>query len=297
MKEMAEYQIGNTSLAELPEIRGNRILLKLEAENFLGSVKARTAYGLIRDLPEAAKGKTLVESTSGNLGFALGWFCREQGLDFVALVDASTPQVKLDRMTQEGITYEIVPQEGNLDLRTSRMRQAQRMMESGEYYWLNQYDNPAGVRIHEETTGPELWTQTAGKITHCVCAMGSCGTICGIARFLKKTDPKVEIWGVEPLGSTIYGQEDLPYLNAGAGAFGMPGNLRRNAQLVDGHYTITDAEAIAAAQELHHRFGLDVGITGGMNYAAAQKLAQQVTDAVIVAIAADGRGAYPEQLD
>ncbi len=296
MKEMSAYQIGNTSLAELPEIRGNRIFLKLEAENFLGSVKARTAYGLIRDLPEEARGKTLVESTSGNLGFALGWFCREAGLDFLALVDASTPQVKLDRMDQAGIAYEIVPQEGELDLRTSRMRQAQRMMESGQYYWLNQYDNPAGIRIHQETTGPEIWAQTQGKLTHCVCAMGSCGTLCGIARFLKKTAPQVQIWGVEPLGSTIYGTQDLPYLNAGAGAFGMPGNLRRNAQLVDGHCAIVDGEAIAAAQELHCRFGLDVGITGGMNYAAARALAQKLTGAVIVAIAADGREAYPEQL-
>lgn len=296
MKAMAEYGIGNTPLVELPKIRGNRLLIKLESQNFLGSVKARTAYGLLRELPEEARHKTLVESTSGNLGIALGWFARELGLDFLALVDETTPQVKLARMREQGIDYQLVPQEGELDLRTSRMRQAQRMMESGDYYWLNQYDNPAGVRIHEESTGPEVLAQTEGKLTHCICAMGSCGTICGLAHCFRKAAPAVRVCGVEPLGSTIFAQRPRPYLNAGAGGVEMPGNLRREPELVDRHWTVPDVEAIEAAQMLCRDFGLDVGLTGGMNYAAARHLAQEISHGVIVVIAADGRAAYPEVL-
>ena len=292
MKEMQEYQIGNTPLVEIEPVCGNRIWVKLESRNFLGSSKARTAYGIIRDLPPEAQGKTIIESTSGNLGLALGYFCKECGLPFEALVDATIPQPKLDALQNAGINCRLVDPEPGVDLRTSRKREARRLAETGDYYWVNQYDNPSGVKAHEQTTGPEIWQQTGGMVTHCVCAMGSCGTIAGVGRFFKKNAPEVQVCGVEPLGSSIYGTEIQPYLNVGAGMTGKPGNLLRNLDVVDQSYTIPDAQAIACAQELYEKFGLAVGITSGMAYAAAMQIARTVTGANIVVLAPDGRKPY-----
>lgn len=296
MKKMQEYHIGNTPLVEVSSVNGNRILLKLESENFLGSAKARTGYWIIHDLPQQAENKTIIESTSGNLGLALGYFCCECGLKFLALVDDSMPEEKLNYLKQAGIDYRLVPKEEGVDLRTSRMWEAQRLMATGQYYWVNQYDNPSGVKAHEVTTGPEIWQQTSETVTHCVCAMGSCGTIAGIGRFFKKTAPQVQICGVEPLGSTIFGTEKIPYLNAGSGMTGKPGNLVHNPDVVDQHYVIRDEQAIACAQEIYQKFGIGVGITSGMAYAAALQIAQQTTGATIVVLCADGRRPYKQYL-
>lgn len=98
LKDMHEYGIGNTPLRELEPINGNRIFVKLESENALGSIKARTSYGIMKELPKEAQNKTIIESTSGNLGFALGFFCKETGYDFMCLIDASIASAKLEKL-------------------------------------------------------------------------------------------------------------------------------------------------------------------------------------------------------
>lgn len=296
LKEFYEYGIGNTPITELPRVNGNRIILKLEKNNFLKSIKARTAYWIIRKLSADAEGKTIVESSSGNLGYALGYFCKESGRQFVCLIDRSIAERKRERLEEAGITYIYVEQEKGYDLRSSRIRQAERMMESGKYYWVNQYDNPIGIMAHEMTTGPEIWEQTKGEITHCICPMGSGGTIIGVGKYLKKMSGKVKIVGVEPFGSTIYGTVDSTYINAGTGLCGKPGNIIRNSQIVDDSYTITDKESIHFARELQIQFGLNVGISSGMAYASALQIAAIETDATILVVAPDGGEAYEEYL-
>lgn len=296
LRDFQEYGIGNTPIAELPEVNGNRIILKLEMKNFLKSIKARTAYWMIRYLSEDAEDKIIVESSSGNLGYALGYFCKESGRRFVCLIDSSIARKKRERLDVSEIEYLKVEQEKGFDLRSSRIRQAQRMMESGQYYWVNQYDNPIGIMAHEMTTGPEIWKQTSGKITHCVCPMGSGGTIIGTGKYLKKMSKKVKMVGVEPFGSTIYGTVDAPYINAGTGLCGKPGNISRNSHIVDDSYTVTDEESIDLARRLRDDFGLDVGISSGMAYAGALRIAARETDATILAIAPDGGEAYEEYL-
>lgn len=296
LKEFEEYGIGNTPIMELPSVNGNRILLKPEMKNFLKSIKARTAYWIVSNLPADAKAKTIVESSSGNLGYALGYFCKESGFKFVCLIDESIAKEKRKRLEVAGITCICVEREKNYDLRSSRIRQAERMMAEGQFYWVNQYDNPYGIMAHEMTTGPEIWMQTEGKITHCICAMGSGGTVIGIGRYLKSMSEKVKIVGVEPFGSTIYGTVHAPYINAGTGLCGKPGNILRNNAVVDYSYTIQDKESIFFTKKLRDEFGLNVGISSGMTYAAAMRVTTQETGAVILAVAPDGGDAYEEYL-
>lgn len=294
LRKYNEYGIGNTPIFELPKVNNNRIILKLEMKNFLKSIKARTAYWMIKNLPPNAKDKIIVESSSGNLGYALGYFCKEDHHKFLCLIDKSIAERKRERLRKVGIEYICVEKEDGCDLRSSRIRQANRMMESGRYYWVNQYDNPYGILAHEQTTGPEIWQQTEGEITHCVCAMGSGGTIIGIGKYLKKMSKTIKIVGVEPFGSTIYGTIDAPYINAGTGLCGKPGNIIRNSYIVDESYTIADRKSIDYAKELQVKFGLNVGISTGMAYAAALQIAACEHNAVIMVVAPDGGEAYEQ---
>ena len=291
-----EYGIGNTPVVELPALNGNRILLKLEMKNFLKSIKSRTAYWIIRNLPEEAKDKVIVESSSGNLGYALGYFCQESNLRFICLIDCSIAEKKREYLKSAGIEYICVEEESGFDLRSSRIRKAEQMMASGEYYWVNQYDNPFGIMAHEKTTGPEIWEQTEGRITHCICAMGSGGTIVGTGKYLKRMSQKVKIVGVEPYGSTIYGTVNAEYINVGMGLSGKPGNIIRNSGIVDKSYTVTDQESIYLAKELRNRYGLNVGISSGTVYAGALRIAERENGAMILAVAPDGGDAYVEYL-
>lgn len=296
LKEAKEYGIGNTPVIELPDVNGNRMLLKLEYKNFLSNIKVRPAYWIVRNLPKEADDCIIIESTSGNLGYTLGYFIRESGRDFLCLVDSSTAKKKLDRLNAAGISYTFVEKEEGYDLRSSRIRKAECMMKYGNYYWTNQYDNPDGIKAHEETTGPEIWEQTEGKVTHCVCAIGSGGTVIGTGKYLKRMSPQIKMVGVEPYGSTIYGTVEAEYINVGAGLVGKPGNILRNPNIVDISYTICDAESIHWTVELNRKYKLNVGVTSGMAYAGALKIAETTTGATIVVVAPDGDECYEEYL-
>ena len=294
LKRMQDYGIGDTSLKELKAINRNRIFVKLEKENALGSIKARTAYGIMKELPREAQNKIIVESTSGNLGLALGFFCRETGHPFLCLIDSSIASAKLEKLRAHGIEYEMVAQRDGMDLRSSRICRAQELIDSGKYHWVNQYDNPASINIHYRTTGPEIWDQLEETLTDIVCCMGSCGTICGISKFVKEKDRRIQVCGVEPYGSTIFGEIDAPYINVGAGLVGKPGNLIHSRAEVDAHMTIPDEKSIEYAERLYREYGLTVGVTSGMCYAAVDRYAQDITGHTIVFIAPDGRESYGE---
>lgn len=296
MLRMEQYHIGNTSLVEIPALNGSKIYMKAEGENFLGSIKARTGYYIIDSLPGSSDNKTIIESTSGNLGFALGYFCHETNRRFIALVDPSIAPAKIKRLEQAHIEYIIVKAEAGLDYRSSRIKFAEQMMQSGSYYWVNQYHNCAGVSAHENTTAPEIWEQTNRQVTHVVCAMGSCGTICGIGNFFHKNGYKVKVIGTEPFGSTIYGMVNCDYINVGAGLVGKPGNLLDYPDAVDEAYVVHDYDSVNAAKLLWKNYGFSAGVTTGMAYTVAVKIAQEEPESCIVVISADGRGAYSEYL-
>lgn len=296
MLEMSDYGIGNTPIKELDPINGNRIFIKLEQENYLGSIKSRTGYWIIKNLPKESENKTIIESTSGNLGLVLGYFCKEIGRDFLCLIDQTIAPSKLKKLKDAEIKYEMVKKSSGLDYRSSRIKRAEELMATGEYYWVNQYDNPFGIMAHQMTTAPEIWEQTNGKVTHVICPMGSCGTICGISLFMKERSENIKICGVEPYGSTIFGEIDDTYFNVGAGLRGKPGNLLSSHAIVDVADTVDDATSICYAQELYHKYQLAVGVTSGMAYAEALQIAATERNAVIVFIAPDGRESYSEYL-
>ena len=296
LSEMYEYHIGQTPLIRMPDINGNQIYIKAESYNYLGSIKARTGYYLIKMLPSEAIGKTIIESTSGNLGFALGFFCKEAGMDFVALIDPSIANSKQKRLENANIKYQKVDAFPGMDYRSSRIMMAKNMTQSGKYFWINQYHNKAGIQAHECTTAPEIYEQTDHRVTHIVCAMGSCGTICGLGRFFHKYDPVVKIIGTEPYGSTIYGEVHCSYLNVGAGLIGKPGNLIDNPDTVDEAFAVRDEDSIRSAQILWERHHFNAGVTTGMSYYIAQRIASIISEGCIVVISPDGRESYSEYL-
>jgi len=292
---MLEYGIGNTPLIKLPSINGNKLFIKMETKNYLGSVKSRTGYALINGL-NIPRERIVIESTSGNLGLALDFFCKEAGRPLLCLLDESILPAKLDHFVSRGIRYKFVPTESGLDGRASRMRHAESLAADGSHHWLNQCDNENGVRIHKETTGPEIYKQTSGAVTCVFCSVGSGGTVSGIGEFFKGLGSAVKVIGVEPYGSTIFHDDVVPYVNAGAGLSGKPGNIERHADVIHSAYAIRDEDSIEKFRVLNNELKLDVGLTTGMIYAAAESFCGDARGETIVLVAADGMEYYNEFL-
>lgn len=295
LKQMYDYHIGQTPLIELPKIGSNRIFLKQESKNYLGSIKARSAYGIVNRL-DVSKDCVIVESTSGNLGVALDFFCREDGRAFLCLIDETVIEAKRKHLEECGVKYIVVPTGDGLDGRTSRIKYAEELMQSGKYYWVNQYDNDAGVNIHTQTTGKEIYDQTKGQVTRIICALGSGGTAVGVGEYFKANKPSVKVIGVEPYGSTIFHTHDAPYITAGAGMRGKPGNIKRHIDAISDSIVICDMLSVQKCRELNKIYNVDAGITTGMVYAAAEQYCETAENEVIVIVSADGMDMYNEYL-
>lgn len=293
LKPMHAYGIGKTPLREGEMLNGNKMFFKLEQHNYLGSIKARTAYSIVDGL-DCPRDIPIVESTSGNLGIALDFFCKETRRLFLCLLDDTVIASKRSFLHKNNISIKVVPAEPGYDPRCSRIRYAKQLMESGSHYWVNQYDNEHGVSVHRNTTGPEIWDQTRGEITCCVCAVGSGGTIVGIGQYLKSRRQDIYIVGVEPYGSTIFATEDRPYLTAGAGYKGKPGNILRHHGCIDITYVIDDSVSLEKCREINRKQGLSVGITTGMAYAAAELFCRDKRGQNIVVVSPDGAEYYNE---
>ena len=295
MNELKKYGIGSTPMKTFRH-RGNEFSFKLEQYNHTGSVKARTAYFMICRNDDLPAGRVQIcESTSGNLGLALHTFCEEKGHDFLCLIDESLPMHKQERLRKSGVNCEVVRTFEGMDGRQSRIHRAQQLQQQG-YYWTNQYDSVKAIQAHYESTGPEIWEQTDGRITHLVCAVGTGGTIVGTAKYLKEQNRHIQVIGAEPFGSTIFGTIQAPYLSVGAGMAGKPGNILRNLEWLDDWAVIKDSDSINACQQLHEMFGLEVGITSGMAFHAALERIPANSGAQVVIICPDGSDCYGEYL-
>ena len=201
--------IGNTPLVEYQSIPTNpnvKIYGKLEGNNPGGSVKDRAALGMISGALERGDikaGDRLVEATSGNTGIALAMIAQLKGLDLTLLMPASATKERVQAMKAYGAKVVLTPAEGTIEL--SRKRAAE-MAENEGYFMLNQFANADNYGMHYKTTGPEIWRDTEGKITHFVSAMGTTGTIMGVSRYLKEQNPEIQIVGAQPTdGSRIPG--------------------------------------------------------------------------------------------
>ncbi len=282
-----EATVGNTPLVRLQRLPGtssNTILVKLEGNNPAGSVKDRPALSMIRHAEERGEirpGDTLIEATSGNTGIALAMAAAMKGYRMVLIMPEHMSVERRAVMKAFGAEIILVSKaasmEGARDL-------AQAMGERGEGRVLDQFSNPDNPRAHYETTGPEIWRDTCGSITHFVSAMGTTGTIMGTSRYLKEQNTDVQVVGVTPAeGSAIPGirrwpEEYLPSIY--------------DAARVDQTLEVTQADAEQTTLALASQEGIFAGISSGGAVAASLALSKQVSDAVIVAIICDRGDRY-----
>ncbi|MGC4395270.1 cysteine synthase CysM [Hydrogenophaga sp. T2] len=286
-----EDAIGRTPLVALQRIgaaenqaRGNVILAKLEGNNPAGSVKDRPALSMIRRAEERGDikpGDTLIEATSGNTGIALAMAAAIKGYRMVLIMPEDLSIERAQTMKAFGAELILTPKSGGME---SARDLADKMEAEGKGRVLDQFANPDNPRIHYETTGPELWEQTGGRITHFVSAMGTTGTITGVSRFLKEKNPSVRIVGAQPSeGSRIPGirkwpQEYLPKIY--------------DPKAVDELIYVTQGDA----EDMARRMAREEGIFGGISAAGALwtalQVSRQVENATIVFVVCDRGDRY-----
>ena len=281
-----EDVIGQTPVVRLQRLpgptsadRGNVVLGKLEGNNPAGSVKDRPAMSMIRraeDRGDIRPGDTLIEATSGNTGIALAMAAAIRGYHMVLIMPEDLSIERAQTMKAYGAELILTPRSGGMEYARDLAEQMQR---DGKGRVLDQFANADNPRIHFETTGPEIWQQTDGRVTHFVSAMGTTGTITGVGRYLKQQNPAVRIIGAQPSeGSRIPGIRKWPeaYLP----------RIYDPAQ-VDELMLVSQADAEDMARRLARQEGLFVGISAAGAAWAALQLAQQVQDATIVFIVCD----------
>ncbi len=283
--------IGNTPLVRLqrllgPELdaRGNVLLAKLEGNNPAGSVKDRPAISMIRRAEERGEirpGDTLIEATSGNTGIALAMAAAIRGYRMVLIMPEDLSVERAQTMKAFGAELILTPRSGGMEYARDLAEQMQR---DGKGRVLDQFANNDNPRIHYETTGPEIWRDTGGRITHFVSAMGTTGTITGVSRFLKEKNPEVRIVGAQPAeGSRIPGIRKWP-------AAYLPKIYR--PETVDELVLVGQSDAEDMARRLAREEGLFGGISAAGACWVAMQIARQVSNATIVFVVCDRGDRY-----
>ncbi len=286
-----EDAIGKTPLVALQRIgaaenaaRGNVILGKLEGNNPAGSVKDRPALSMIQRAQERGDiqpGDTLIEATSGNTGIALAMAAAIKGYRMVLIMPEDLSIERAQTMKAFGAELILTPKSGGMEYARDL---AERMQQEGKGLVLDQFANGDNPRIHFETTGPEIWQDTRGKVTHFVSAMGTTGTITGVSRYLKQQNPNVRIVGAQPSeGSRIPGirkwpQEYLPKIY--------------DPSHVDELVYVSQDDAEDMCRRMAREEGIFAGISAAGACWVAQQIAQQVENATIVFIVCDRGDRY-----
>jgi cysteine synthase B len=287
--------VGNTPLVRLQRIpgdNGNVILAKLEGNNPAGSVKDRPALSMIAHAEARGTikpGDTLIEATSGNTGIALAMAAAIKGYKMILVMPDNQSLERRQTMKAFGAELVLTPKAGSMELARDT---ADKMQAEGRGVILNQFANPDNPLAHYEGTGPEIWRDTDGKITHFVSSMGTTGTIMGTSRYLKEMNPAIQIVGVQPKdGAQIPGirkwpQEYLPEIC--------------DFSRIDRMIEVGQPEAEEMTRRLAREEGIFAGISSGGAMHAALQLSQEVENAVIVSIVCDrgdrylSTGVFPE---
>ncbi len=279
--------IGNTPLVISRNLIQNpnvKLLLKLEGNNPGGSVKDRAAYNMIAsaiERGEIKKGDKLIEATSGNTGIALAMIAQLFDIEIELVLPADSTKERTQTMLAYGAVVTQTP--ANLGIIGSR-DYADKKMDEGGYVMLNQFANEDNWKAHYKTTGPEIWNDTKGTVTHFVSAMGTTGTIMGTSTYLKEKNPTIQIIGAQPSdGSQIPGirkwpQEYLPKIF--------------DASKVDVVMDVSEQEAREMTQRLAKEEGIFAGMSSGGSVATAIKIANQLESGVVVAIICDRGDRY-----
>jgi cysteine synthase B len=291
MSQTLEDFVGNTPLVRLKRLpgaenerRGNVILAKLEGNNPAGSVKDRPALSMILRAEargDVKPGDTLIEATSGNTGIALAMAATMRGYKMVLIMPEHLSVERRQTMRAFGADILLTPQKGGMEVARDV---ADKMVAEGKGIMLDQFANPDNPLSHYEGTGPEIWRDTNGRITHFVSSMGTTGTIMGCSRYLKEQNPKIAVVGCQPEeGSQIPGirkwtEEYLPKIY----------DKRR----VDRLEYVSQADAEEMTRRMAREEGIFAGISSGGALAVAVRLAQELRNAVIVTIICDRGDRY-----
>ena len=274
--------IGNTPLVGIENIISKpkvKIYAKLEGQNPGGSVKDRAALGMISEAlkrGDIKKGDMLVEATSGNTGIALAMIAQSEGLKMTLLMPENSTAERIQVMRAYGAKVVLTPAEKTIEYSREL---AEKMANEEGYFMLNQFANVDNYGMHYKTTGPEIWRDTNGEVTHFVSAMGTTGTIMGVSRFLKEQNPSIQIVGTQPKeGSSIPGirrwtPEFLPKIF--------------DKQRVDRTIDVSETEARTMAKRLAKEEAILSGMSSGGALAAAIKVAEEINEGTIVFIACD----------
>ncbi len=289
--------IGDTPLVRLGKIGRDLpcpLVAKLETTNPGGSAKDRPALEMVlaaeRDglLPP---GGTIVEPTSGNTGVGLAIVAAQRGYHCHFVTTDKVAPEKIDFLRAYGAEVTVCPVAVPPEDPTSYYSTAERLVrEIPGAYRPNQYANPANPLAHEKTTGPEIWRQTAGRVTHFVAGAGTCGTVTGVGRYLKRVNPDVQIVAADPEGSVFSGGSGRPYLTEGVGEDFFPDAW--DPTVIDRVVACSDEESYLMARRVAREEGLLLGSSGGLAVAAAIKVARDATadDLVVLLIPDSGRG-------
>jgi S-sulfo-L-cysteine synthase (O-acetyl-L-serine-dependent) len=279
--------IGNTPLIELHNIPVNpnvKILCKLEGQNPGGSVKDRAAFNMIRsalDRGDIIKGSKLVEATSGNTGIALAMVAATLGVEMTLIMPDNSTRERVLSMEAYGAKVILTPAAKTIEYSRTL---AEEMAAAEGYFMLNQFANPDNYWAHYNTTGPEIYRDTQGTVTHFVSAMGTTGTIMGVSRFLKEKNPAIKIVGTQPTdGSSIPGirrwsPEFLP--------------LIFEAERVDQIIDVSQEEATQMTRRMAREEGILAGMSSGGALYAALEISKDLEDGVIVCITCDRGDRY-----
>ncbi len=279
--------VGNTPLVKLKRLPGrtsNTLLLKLEGNNPAGSVKDRPAFSMIRRAQERGDikpGATLIEPTSGNTGIALAMCAAMMGYRMILVMPEHLSVERRQTMAAFGAEIVLTPREGGMEMARDI---AEKMRDEGKGVILDQFANPDNPLSHYEGTGPEIWRDTQGRITHFVSSMGTTGTIMGCSRFFKEKNPKIQVIGCQPTdGSQIPGirkwpQQYLPKIC--------------DWTRVDRVIEVSQADAEEMTRRLAREEGIFAGISSGGALWAALQVLREVENAVIVSIVCDRGDRY-----
>lgn len=279
--------IGNTPLIELQHIPVNpkvTILCKMEGQNPGGSVKDRAAFNMLQsalDRGEIKKGDKLVEATSGNTGIALAMVAKVLGLNMTLVMPDNSTRERVLSMEAYGAKVILTPAAKTIEYSRTL---AERMNADEGYFMLNQFANPDNYLAHYKTTGPEIWNDTKGKVTHFVSAMGTTGTIMGVSRYLKEKNPAIQIVGTQPTdGSSI------PGIRRWSPEF-LPAIFEK--ERVDRVIDISQQQATEMTRRMAKEEGILAGMSSGGALHAALELSNELQEGLIVCITCDRGDRY-----
>lgn len=290
--------IGNTPLVKLNKLTADLpclVLAKYETFNPGNSVKDRMAVQMVQDAEDAGllkPGGTIIEGTSGNTGMGLALAAIVKGYKMICVISDKQSKEKMDILKAMGSKVYVCPTDVAPEDPRSYYSTAKRLAtEIPNSWYVNQYDNPSNTKAHFLSTGPEIWEQTGGKVTHFVVGVGTGGTISGVGTYLKSKNPNIKIWGVDTYGSVfkkyhetgIFDQNEIyPYITEGIGEDILPKNV--NFEIIDGFTKVTDKDAAIYTQLLAREEAMFLGNSAGAAIKGVLQLKEHFTEEDVVVV-------------